>query len=204
MNKQLMDEKPRIAILGWGSLLWDRHPKFDGHHDNWQSDGPILPLEFSRISTSRRRALTLVIDSDNGTDCRVAYTVSTRRCPEDAVSDLRCREGTVMKRIGFYFADGSRRCEPDVPGTIAPWAREKRFDVVVWTGLLSNFRQEVDKDFTVKAAIGHLQGLSPEGKAIAATYVWRAPHFIRTKLREALETEPWFSVGHVTHSERTT
>ena len=156
------------------------------------------------MSTSRRRALTLVIDSDNGTDCRVAYAVSTRRCPEDAISDLRCREGTVMKRIGFYFADDSKRCESDVPGTIAPWVREKRFDVGVWTGLLSNFWQEVNKDFTVKAAIEHLQGLSPEGKAIAANYVWRAPRFIRTKLREALETEPWFSGGHVTQSERTT
>ena len=109
-----------------------------------------------------------------------------------------------MKRMGFYFADGSRRCEPDVPGAIAPWARKKRFDVVVWTGLPSNFRQEADKDFTVEAAIEHLQGLPPEGKAIAATYVWRAPLFIRTKLRESLETQPWFSLGDVTHSEPTT
>ena len=97
------------------------------------------------MSASRMRALTLVIDTDNGTDSRVTFAVSTRRCPENAISDLRCREGTVMKRIGFYFADSRRRCEPDVPGTIAPWAREKRFDVVVWTGLPSNFRQEVNK-----------------------------------------------------------
>ena len=57
--------------------------------------------------------------------------------------------------------------------------------------------KEVRKDFTVKAAIEHLQGLPPEGKALAATYVWRAPSFIRTELRVALETEPWFAVNNV-------
>ena len=201
MNKQSTDKKPRITVLGWGSLLWDKRPEFDQHHGDWHPDGPVLPLEFSRVSASRDRALTLVIDTDNGSDCQVAYAVSTRRCPEDAIADLRCREGTVMKRMGFYFADGSRRCEPDIPGTISHWATEKRFDVVVWTGLPNNFRQETDKDFTLEAAIEYLQGLPPKGKAIAATYVWRAPLFVRTKLRESLEIQPWFSVGHVTRSE---
>ena len=193
----MANQRPRIAILGWGSLLWDERPEFDETHDDWQPDGPILPLEFSRVSTSRQRALTLVIDTDNGADCRVAYAMSRRRSPEDAIADLRCREGTVMKRMGFWFADGSSRCDPDVPDAIVPWAKDKGLDVVVWTGLCSNFMKKVGKEFTVKAAIEHLQGLPPEGKALAAAYVWRAPSFIRTELRVALETEPWFAVNNV-------
>ena len=197
VNKHVANEQIRIAILGWGSLLWDERPELDRTLDNWQLDGPILPLEFSRVSESRERALTLVIDTDNGTDCKVAFAMSRRRSPEDAIADLRCREGTLRKRIGFWFADGSCRCEPVVPDAIVLWARNKGLDIVVWTGLSSNFRKEVGKGFSVKSAINHLQGLPPKGKANAATYVWRAPSFIRTKLRAALETEPWFAMDNV-------
>lgn len=191
-----MSEKkkaPRIAILGWGSLIWDERPEFDEQHEEWQADGPVLKLEFSRISESRKGALTLVIDNANGSECRTSYAISTRRNPDDAIADLRCREGTVMRRMGFYFRDGSRRCEPKVPATIPPWAAEKGFDVVVWTGLPGNFKQESGKDFSIPNAISHLQTLTPEGKAMAAAYIWRAPDFIQTALRKALQIEPWFA-----------
>ena len=197
LSKQVTNRWPRIAILGWGSLLWDKRPDFDETHAKWQLDGPILPLEFSRVSASRNNALTLVIDTNNGTDCRVAYAMSKRLNPEDTIADLRCREGTIMKWIGYYFADDSNRAKVDVPSAIVSWAKEKRFDVVVWTGLPSNFKQKTKREFTIDAAIKHLQGLLPEGKANAASYVWRAPAFVQTKLREVLETEPWFEVGQV-------
>ncbi len=64
---------PRIAILGWGSLLWDKRPDFDEQHDDWQFDGPVLPLEFCRVSSSRGGVLTLVIDPVHGTSCPAAY-----------------------------------------------------------------------------------------------------------------------------------
>jgi len=44
---------PRVAILGWGSLLWEGGSAFDKWHDDWRCDGPILNLEFSRVSASR-------------------------------------------------------------------------------------------------------------------------------------------------------
>src|SRR5262245_9226344 len=146
----------KIAILGWGSLIWDERPEFDENHGEWLPDGPVLKLEFSRISETRKGALTLVIDSDNGSDCVSAYAMSTRRNPDDAIADLRCREGTIMRRIGFYFRDGSRSCEPHVPETIVTWAAGKKFDVVVWTELPGNFKQETGKDFSVPNAIAHL------------------------------------------------
>ena len=188
---------PKIAILGWGSLIWDTFPEFDKHHEEWLPDGPVLKLEFLRISESRKGALTLVVDTVRGSECKSSYALGVRRNPDDAIADLRCRQGTVMRRMGYYFRDGSRTCQPDIPDTIAPWAAEKGFDVVVWTGLPSNFEEETGKDFSIPNAISHLQSLTPEGKSMAATYVWRAPDFVQTDLRRALQTEPWFPAPEV-------
>jgi len=71
-------EKLRIAILGWGSLLWEGGPEFDSWHGPWQYDGPTLKLEFSRVSKKRLRALTLVIDSEHGTETAVAWCLAKR------------------------------------------------------------------------------------------------------------------------------
>ena len=41
-------EVMRIAILGWGSLIWDpRDPCVQG---DWQPDGPRLPIKVARTS----------------------------------------------------------------------------------------------------------------------------------------------------------
>jgi hypothetical protein len=53
-----------VALLGWGSLLWDVRLEFDYEHVPWNNDGPTVPLEFSRISTTRACAPTLVIDPE--------------------------------------------------------------------------------------------------------------------------------------------
>lgn len=187
------DTPPKIALLGWGSLIWDNRPEFDEYHGPWLPDGPMLPLEFSRVSSSRQGALTLVIDDANGNPCRSAYAFSTRRNPDDAIADLRCREGTVMNRMGFWFADGSKTCKPGVQPTIISWAQRKQIDAVIWAGLPSNFANETQQAFSIDAAIRHLQTLPPEGKAMAAEYVWRAPTLVDTPLRRALQVEPWFA-----------
>ncbi len=193
--------RSRIALLGWGSLLWDQRNEFDEQHEPWQFDGPDLKLEFSRISASRGGALTLVIDIANGDPCRSAYTISRRADPDDAIVDLRCREGTVMRHMGFYFRDGSRRGLPDIPETIPPWAELHKFDVVVWTGLPSNFEKETGQPFSVSNAIKHLQTLNARGKASAAEYIWRAPELVDTRLRAALQSEPWFAADPKTSTD---
>lgn len=98
-----------IAILGWGSLLWDVRPEFDDQHLPWEFDGPDLKIEFSRVSQTRGGALTLVIDPINGAMCRVAHARSKRKDPEDSICDLRSREGTTRANVGFWFIDGSRQ-----------------------------------------------------------------------------------------------
>lgn len=184
----------KIAILGWGSLLWDPRPEFDNQHEDWQDDGPSLKIEFSRISKSRACALTLVLDPENGEMCRVAYTLSRRTNPCDARCDLRSREATELKYIGLYPSDEAPEPEVDAESLqkIQTWMSEKELDSVIWTALTSNFAEIRKQQFSVKNAISHIQNLCPEGKAKAAEYVWRAPHFIDTHLRRKLQSAPWF------------
>lgn len=184
---------PAIAILGWGSLLWEERPDFDLHHERWQFDGPRLPIEFARVSMTRERALTLVLDANCGTTCTVAYARSRRSEFEDAICDLRCKEGTTRKNIGFLVADGSARHARDAGTleTVAAWAKAKSFDVVVWTDLPSNFQAETGQPFSVPAAVRHVASLSAKGKAAAAEYVLRAPDFVSTPLRAELQSQPW-------------
>jgi len=186
----------KIAILGWGSLLWDRHAEFDAQHEDWLFDGPRLKLEFSRVSESRKQALTLVIDANNGALCRVAYAFSKRGNPENTICDLMSRERTKRENIGFYFLDGSRHQsrDPEATEKISTWARSKEIEVVVWTDLSSNFKEDspCGQDFSVKTAIAHVAALGADGRVKAAEYVWRAPDFVDTPLRRALQGPPWF------------
>lgn len=183
-----------IAILGWGSLLWDERPEFDDHRGPWELDGPELKIEFSRVSQTRGGALTLVIDPTNGTSCRIAHTKSKRRTPEDAICDLRSREGTTRANIGIYFADGSLNQSKDenALAAITAWAKSKAIDVVIWTDLPSNFQKVCGNAFSIASAVSHVLALDENAKVGAAEYVWRAPAFVNTPLRSALQTEPWF------------
>ena len=187
---------PHIIILGWGSLIWDTRPEFSQFHGAWEPDGPTLPLEFSRVSSTREDSLTLVLDENNGSPCHVAYARSTRQNPDDAIADLRCREGTTLSNIGYYFRDGSRcksRFDSNL-SAIATWANTKSIDVAVWTDLASNFESKSSKKcpFSVAAGVAHLQSLPVSAKAKAAEYMWRAPQFVDTPLRRIIQAEPWF------------
>jgi hypothetical protein len=88
-------------------------------------------------------------------------------------------------------ADGA---VPDAFG-IPAWARARKLDVVIWTALRSNFEKKVKQPFSVPEAVGYVQRLAPAAKVKAAEYIWRAPDFVRTPLRTALQQEPWFVPG---------
>ena len=191
----------RIALLGWGSLLWEGGLDFDKYRDEWKFDGPQVQLEFSRISMRRLGALTLVIDPEHGALTAVAWCLSRRRCVDDAICDLRCREETTLENIGRLVVPemspsvgGAPRNEANADPMVT-WARNKNVGVVIWTALKSNFMSKRKCPFSVPAAISYLNTLPPEGKVKAAEYVWRAPAFVQTPLREALQQEPWFAVS---------
>lgn len=172
----------KIGILGWGSLLWETGSEFEQWHDPWERDGPPLKIEFSRVSPTRLGALTLVIDEDHRTSTTVAWCLSKRTNMDDAVRDLRCREGTTLENIGQVSV--SRGAELVTPGAasdpISAWAQSKELDAVVWTALGSNFEEKAKEPFTLEAAVSYVKTLRPEAKAKAAEYIWRAPCFVNT------------------------
>lgn len=182
----------RTAILGWGSLLWEGGA-FDKWHEGWRNDGPTLNLEFSRVSESRLKALTLVIDRDKGVPIQVAWCLSRRHDPSGARDDLRSREGTTVRNIGrVLLAQPDSELADESASTITVWGRTQALDSVVWTGLSSNFELATGRPFSVDSALAHLRSLPTSAKAKAAEYLLKAPVFIKTPLRTAVQNEKWF------------
>ena len=185
----------RIAIISWGSLIWDPDSRFDSMHRGWIEDGPVLKIEFSQVDPAGDGGLTLVIDPKHGAACRTYYALSRRHRPETALHDLSRREGVPNKAIGFIslLTLRSRGHDPASVKKIALWAAQHRIDVALWTDCPSNFSQRCHRPFSVSAAITHLQGLSAQAKVEIAEYVWRAPPTVDTPLRRALQGPPWFA-----------
>ena len=185
----------RIAILGWGSLRWDdSYPAFDVQHGEWADDGPVLPVEFSRISRKRKSALTLVIDEENGEPCQVGFALSRRATCEEAAEDLRIREETTAPNVDSLIVRLAMADSVDrVRHSIQAWASAKKLDAVVWTGLKSNFVRNTGHAFSIARAIAHLDMLSAEGRCHAVEYFQKAPDAIDTPLRRALRKRcaPW-------------
>jgi hypothetical protein len=183
----------KIAILGWGSLVWE--PGEIQLKTKWRTGGPVLPIEFSRISDRRDGALTLVIDPDNGERVSTRFAVSKRTEIEDTICDVRTREETVVKRIGYVnLVNGSQRCNvyPEVSHAIRAWALSNNFDAVVWTDLPSNFGEKTGVQFSVEEAVKYLLlSLSENGAIKARDYILKAPQEIDTPLRRKLKDDPW-------------
>ena len=181
----------QVALLGWGSLLWEGGSVFDSWHEPWQCDGPPLRIEFSRVSSkSRGGALTLVIDPKNGVPARVAWCLSRRQTIGEAIEDLRKREQTAVRNIGRFAVTGEMGCcDAESLDSIGAWARERTLDGVVWTDLRSNFARKTGESFSVGAAMRYLKSLKGESRTRAVEYFQRAPSFVQTPLRKAFNSE---------------
>lgn len=181
-----------IAILGWGSLI----PELRGLpvEGEWQSAGPTLSIEFSRISQTGIRAgcLTLVIDPINGVPVTTQFIQSSRSVLAEAVEDLVKREGTNKSRIGFVdirtqaispwaFAQHPAACQ-----AIRVWATNNEFDAVIWTALTSNFEQVLKQPFSVAAALAYFQGLDGGTREKAGEYIHNAPASTQTLFRQEI------------------
>ena len=194
-----------IAILGWGSLIWDegKNKKFSQHHDGWQPGGPRLKIEFSRISGDGR--LTLVIDKMHGQEVQVCWAFSTRSTIEEAVCDLRRREGipegeAAKRNIGRWPAEDGGNSGRYPADRIQAWAQEKEIGGVVWTALPSYFKCEDNKPFSVVNAISYLNGLKGCARQKALEYIRRAPPCVDTLVRRAFN-ESGMPMNHPDETE---
>jgi hypothetical protein len=185
----------KIAILGWGSLIWDTGSLLITG-DGWRLGGPKLPLEFSRISSSRKGALTLVIDENRGELAPARYAMSQRDSLDDAIEDLRSREGCPQGRIGFVCSHQREKERSKVPGIadkVREWAEAHKFDAVIWTNLPPNFDCQLDRESWLDKAVEYLDNLRGEGLEKAREYVRKAPPEVDTPLRRRLAENHWLA-----------
>ena len=192
----------KIAVIGWGSLIWDQRPEFDRHLMAWAAGGPYLPIEFCRKSESRCNALTLVIDWRIGTSVETFYALSKRTDPRDAVCDLRSREGTTVDNVGFVNRENGDEHgrDPKSLTAIKAWAIEKGIDCAMWTDLEGSFGQQGPDQF-IAAAMAHLRSLDLRGVREAVRYIIKAPPQTETCLRRVLMDDEWFK-GQVALCEK--
>lgn len=177
-----------IAVIGWGSLIWC--PGSLLIKSRWRSDGPMLPIEFARISGDGR--LTLVVHS-GAQDVRTYWALSALDSLDEARDNLRKREGAAKSSIGFV------RANEDNPGAfpgatvLQRWLNERHgLDGAIWTALETNWRERRGRDFTAGDAIDYLSELERQKDEAslrynrACEYVRNAPDAIRTEVRALL------------------
>jgi len=183
----------RIAILGWGSLIWNH--KTLPINGGWQRGGPLLPIEFSRISKGSR--LTLVIDPEHGVPTETRFAFSSRVALKDAIEDLRFRENTTTSLIGHLdrtaiSSSEGKQISDNVLYEIEEWAHLNNVDAVVWTNLRSNFEEKDGRPFSVSNAIDFFRGLPEIQKKSAFEYIENAPDEVDTPFRKAFqEVNSW-------------
>ncbi|SUJ07179.1 Uncharacterised protein [Sphingobacterium spiritivorum] len=176
----------KIAILGWGSLIWSpKDLKYDKEL-NWNPNGPYLPIEFSRISQNGR--LTLVIDS-NAELVPTLYAISLYENLDKAISDLALREGCNKNKIGIY----NKRTDKFTPSNfsyqnkIKEWINNTDLDAVVWTNLGKKFKDKIGLWYNSDNVIHYLETLPKETQIIAKEYITKTPKQIDTPIRKAIK-----------------
>ncbi len=171
-----------IVVLGWGSLIWNpRNLLVSGE---WNSNGPLLPVEFARISKDGR--LTLVLLPDANPIPVLWARMSTNKLNE-AIKNLKEREATTEKNIGFInLKSGEHRSRIVDTGEINAWASGMGIHVVIWTDLPSKFGLNALNEANI---ISYLTNLKNAKMVLAEKYIRNAPVQIRTPFRSAIERE---------------
>ena len=179
----------RIVILGWGSLIWN--PDILHIDGVWQTGGPILPIEFSRISDNGR--LTLVVDEQHGVDVPTRYALSAFTTLDDAIENLRIRENAPNRsRIGYVDLAHNRtapyalRNHPGACDSIRAWAGQVGFAAAIWTALGPRFQEKALEPFSVDAAVRYVLSLTGTTRDDTMRYIQNAPPETATPVRTAL------------------
>jgi hypothetical protein len=182
----------KSVVLAWGSLVWDpRDLRIAG---KFMANGPLLPIEFCRVSDDGR--LTLAIDETFGALCKTYSAPSSLESLDAARDNLCQREGMADARaIGFVEpasnaqSDLALESHPQVVATIAAWAESLGYDAAIWTALTSNFEDwgKGGEPFSVSAALQYLETLEGEDPAKfvqALAYIRKAPPEVETPVRD--------------------
>jgi len=188
----------RIAVISWGSLIQTGVQRGLSISGGWHTGGPVLPIEFSRVSQSGEKAgcLTLVIDERNGVIVPTHYAVCANTNLDLALVNLRIVENIKPEyryTVGYVNIlhnterEFSRRKHPIACNTIKAWAQSNRFDAVIWTSLLSNFEEKTGRSFSVETAVQYISHLPEPTQSRAFEYIHNAPAEVITPLRSVID-----------------
>jgi hypothetical protein len=183
-----------IGVIGWGSLIWC--PGSLLINTGWRPDGPLLPVEFARISTDGR--LTLVIEEKSKPQ-HTYWAVSQFDELEGARKNLKDRERTALKKIHYLSAEGKAEgIPPEIEKIVKNWlAAQKDVHAAIWTGLESNWKEKRGVGFTFGDAVRYLEELQANKDQAEATferareYVTNTPSQIQTSVRELMRHKGW-------------
>ncbi|MGO2357359.1 MAG: hypothetical protein ACTH6S_04015 [Mesonia sp.] len=185
----------KIAILGWGSLVWNPKSLQYNQEIGWQKNGPMLPLEFSRISNDFR--LTLVLEP-TAKLVQSLYAISTNTTIDEAVLNLAVREGSARSAIGYYgkYTNETKLNDFKYIENIKEWLTiHPEIDAVIWTNLKANWKKTDRVKSKKRDRLEHLKALDGSTKAIAEEYIRKAPFQITTNFRKEIENEfKWYPI----------
>jgi hypothetical protein len=182
----------KSVVLAWGSLVLD--PGELQTAGRFMANGPLLPIEFCRVSDDGR--LMLAIDESFGALCKTYSAPSALESLDAARDDLCLREGMAdVRGIGFVEpasgnqSDFALENHPQVVATIEAWAEAAGYDAAIWNALASNFNDwgKGGEPFSVSAALQYLETLEGENHAKfarALAHIRRAPPEVETPVRD--------------------
>lgn len=168
----------KIACIGWGSLIWDPRELKIGN--DWNDDGPMLPVEFTRISEDGR--VTLIID-EYAKPVRTLWTLMTCKDFDEAKESLRKREGTNESFI--HSVTQNKETTDEIKIIVQDWIKLKGFDSAIWTGL--SYSKKIKGRPSIEEVISHLTNLDENIKQSAKNYIKMAPRQINTEYRRIIE-----------------
>jgi hypothetical protein len=182
----------KIAVVAWGSLVWD--PRELQAAAAFAPNGPLLPIEFCRVSGDGR--LTLAVDENYGIVCKTYSAPSALQSLDEAIENLGVRERMSSAReVGFVESASGKQSNaamqrhPEAIATIAAWATANGYDAAIWTALESNFGEhgKGGEPFSVTAATRYLERLAGQDAAKfdrALDYIRKAPPEVDTPVRD--------------------
>lgn len=190
---------PRIGCIAWGSLLWD--PRTLPLAAPFVNEGPLLPIEFSRVALDGR--VTLVIDPLASPD-RTWWAPLAVESLAGGIAELARREGIAPERVADWIGVAVKREVFDAVGgarsseAIDVWLASVPLDAVLWTALPMRRPDGRFERPSEDELVAHLARLDPPARARAEQYIRRAPARLATPNRRRFEAEfGWTANGRL-------
>ena len=176
----------KIVVLGWGLLTWDTELNKEREFNvvgEWKTDGPELPIEFLRHTLDGK---IISVINPGSSPVRTLWIESGLEYINQAVSNLRKREGTIEQNIGYLDINLNlkRTRFSSIIEVIKNWAISKGIEGVVWVDLSSNIDE---KDRTVEGLKKLIQNASSKEKESIKSYLMNTHDQIQTDYREDLQ-----------------